>query len=314
MLAAPANGDGPLVSGAGRPDFQFQARLHDPETLASLDVPIEGTGRHDDHARFPFAQPVGAAHVAVSASGRGISLSGRYYTRTATGYKSVPVNPSSGLRPSPDGTVLLGNSLWTEDGRVLKFNDRTARSLFPAAAGPFFLSLEYGPARAPKLLLHTDQSLAPLGELPVPPTFEAWIRRDATRAAVSAHRSIAFLPEPGLVVLAPVNGTEAQLISVDLPNMLAKAGRELTFTSVPPATVPRGRKYEYIATAITRTGVRPRFELDRGPPGMTVSPAGRLVWNPDASSDRSTADVRLVARSADGAMVAQEFRLFFGLK
>jgi hypothetical protein len=310
-IAIGSDSDGPLVTGSYSADNRYQARLYDTATLAPIEVPIDDPTRKDGPRGFPFTNGTGAAHIAVSGDGRAISLSDRLYTRTATGYSAAPINPSSGLRPSPNGTALLGNSLWDENGQVIRFDDIRTFWLLPAANGPFFVCVDYG--RQPvRLTLHADRETKPLGELPVPDDLTDLFQRNAVFPS-ELHRRLAFLPEPGLVVFVAPGSRKVQFLPVDLPALLAKAGRDVMFTSVPPAAVPKDRPYTYTATGITRDGARPKFELEAGPPGMTVTADGKLAWSPDAAFREPTADVRLIARAGDKQTV-QQFRLFLPAK
>lgn len=310
-FAIGSDSDGPLVTGAISADNKYQARLYDTATLTPIEVPIDDPTRKDGPRGFPFTNASIPAHIAVSGDGRAICLSDRLYTRTATGYSAVPINASSWLRPSPNGTALLGNSLWTDDGKVIRFDDFGPRGLYPAANGPFFLSVEYGAARPVRVLLHADQEKKPLGELPTPDDLIEYFRKNTLASPL--HRYLTFLPEPGLLVFAAPGARSVQLVPVDLPAMLAKAGRDVMFTAVPPAAVPKDRAYTYTATGIARDGARPKFELEAGPPGMTVTADGKLTWSPDAAFREPTADVRLVARAGDKQTV-QQFRLFLPAK
>lgn len=307
-MAVGSGSDGPLVLGVNTQERRYQARLYDPNTLATFEADIDDPQRADAQ-RFPFNTGLGAAHVAVSGDGRAISLGDRLFTRTAGGYVAVTINPSSGLRPSPDGAVLTGNSLVESNGRVVRFEDREVRWMIPAADGPFFLGIEYGRRDGARLMLHLDRDPKPLGELPGAEHVTELLAR-AGGGVVSAHQHATFLPEPGLVVYALPNSRQVQLLPVDLPALLEKGGRDLTFTSTPPAFVPKGRAYEYHATAIGRDGLRPLFALEAGPQGMTVTPDGRLTWTSPPDVDRPSVDVRLVAKAADGKPIVQAFTVF----
>lgn len=307
-MAVGSGSDGPLVLGVNTTERRYQARLYDPNTLTTFEADINDP-RRADAQRFPFNTGLGAAHVAVSGDGRAISLGDRLFTRTAGGYVAVTINPSSGLRPSPDGSVLTGNSLVESNGQVVRFEDREVRWMIPVADGPFFLGIEYGRRDGARLMLHLDRDPKPLGELPGAEHMTELLAR-AGGGVVSAHQHATFLPEPGLVVYALSNSRQVQLLPVDLPALLGRGGRDLTFTSVPGGFASKGRAYEYHATALGRDGLRPQFALEAGPQGMAVTPDGRMTWTPAPDFDRPSVDVRLVAKSADGKQAVQAFTVF----
>lgn len=308
-MAVGSNSDGPLVLGVTTNERRYQARLYDADTLATVEADIDDPLRADAR-RFPFNTGLGAAHVAVSADGRAISLGDRLFTRTGAGYAAVSVNPSSGLRPSPDGSVLTGNSLVESNGRVVRFEDRAVRWMIPAADGPFFLGIEYGRADGARLMLHADRDPKPLGELPGTEHVTELLAR-AGGGVVSAYQHVTFLPEPGYVVYALPNSRQVQMLPVDRPALLEKYERDMLFTSAPPAFASKGRAYEYTATALGRNGLRPvAVALEAGPLGMTAAPDGRVTWTPPPGFDRPAVDVRLVATSVDGKQTLQAFTLF----
>lgn len=306
-LAIGAGSDGPLVVGASTADHNYQVRLFDTELLTSIEAAIIDPA--GDTRSFPFAKRVGASHIAVSADGRAISISDRLYLRTTTGYRAVPINPSSGLRPSPDGTVLLGNSLIGEDGRVIRFDNREIRWLLPAVDGPFFLSFEYGQRQNLRLFLHTDQNPKPLGELPIPEELTTWFTTSGGNA-VSLYRHLAYLPEPGLIVFAAPKSRMARFLPVNLPAILTKAGREMIFTSVPPVAVPRNGQFYYSATAITKNAQRPTYRVETAPSATSITSDGLLFWSAGFHTQDRPADFQLAASTPDGNKVVQRFRLF----
>ena len=88
-----------------------------------------------------------------------------------------------------------------------------------------------------------------------------------------------------------------------------KAGRDIMFTTVPPAAVTKV-SYSYNAAAVARDGTRPTFVLESGPPGMAVTPGGKLSWAPDAAFTAAYADVQLPRARLGGAKEVQKFRVF----
>ena len=309
FLTMGSNSDGPLVGVTSTAAGKYVGRLFSADDFMPLETPIEEPNADGKRTAFPVAT-ISSAQVAVSADGRAIALSNQLYTRTATGYRVVQLQLSTGLRLNSDGTLGLGIALVGDDGRVVRTDERELRRFLPAANGPLFLSAEYR-ANPVRLMLHAENDPKPLGELLTNDHLTDVFQKGLT---TTLFRHLVFLPEPGLVVFAATGSRDAHLVPVDLSALLAKAGRDVMFTSVPPATVPENRRYTYTATAVARNGEKPKFELESGPPGMTVTADGQLTWAPDAAFKQSTADVRLIARTADGKRTVQQFRLFVPLK
>ncbi|MDY3553040.1 hypothetical protein R5W24_002130 [Gemmata sp. JC717] len=306
-LAIGSGAGGPLVlvsQAEGRP---VQVQLFEPDTFTLLRYPIDDP---DSPARsFPLALPTGTASLGVSADGRAIAVGDRLYTRTANGYRACAINPSSSLVPTADGKLVVGSALVGETGQVFQYGDRLLRAFLPTT-GPFFLSVEYGggkSGRAISVKLHADQEPGAFAELPCTAAVQEWVNQNGASSSELRHH-LMFIPDPGLMVFAPFKGTTALLFRIDLGALLP-LWREVMFTSVPSAAIPAKGSYTYQSSATARDGAAPAFSLQAGPPGMTVTPDGRLTWAPTPAQRQRPADVRLVARTGTGKQAVQRFTL-----
>lgn len=313
-LAAPPNADGPLAvvsSVRDRLPHKVTASLYDADTFKPIRAKVNDA-MTIDKAFFPksFAKVVEFPHprdmqasVHFAGSGRVLALGERQFVRTGDGFDAFPINPSSGVRPSPDGVFGVGNTIYTADGR----RGMATRYpwTIPAADGPFVVGIDYlGGKNVRFVLHHTDTT--ELGELPSDLVAEEWNRNPGR------FETVGFVPDPPYLVTLDEDRTTLRLTPVDLPGLLRKAGRPVVFTSIPPVAARRGAGYTHTATAAAADGSRPVISLVSGPPGMTVSADGKVAWTPAAAFDAPTAEFTLKARSGEGQEAIQVTQLFFG--
>jgi hypothetical protein len=307
-MAIGAASDGPLllvVREAGQSKF----RLLNPDTFRDYHYELQDP-RPSFIQSIPFTTSADLSKTVMSADGRALTMPNAHLARAGERFRGG-ILPGPGFLPSADGQLLLGPYARWPDGRMLGGVPPAGkyRRFIPAAGGPFFVSVEYGPPTElnVKLFLHAEQDAQPLGPLPGSEEVMAWA---ATEPAwtTKLHQRLFFVPNPGVVVFVPPESDTAQIFPVDMPAMLARSGRDVLFTSIAPAEVHRGQVYKYQATAVTRQGPV-TFALESGPAGMTVAADGTLTWAQHESFTEATADVRLSARDAAGKKVVQNFTL-----
>jgi hypothetical protein len=301
--------DGPLVAVTYSTTSRTHLRLYDPESLGQINAPIEDPSKTG--AAFPIWLSSQPSHAAVSADGGTIAVSDRLYTRTEAGYKARQINSSSGLRPVGDGSLAVGNSLIAE-GRSVKLADRSINWALPCANGAFFIVADYPAARELRLTLYADPDAKPLGDLPAADA-SRWLGGNTSPSALSLGKHYAVLPELGVAVFCATGSQEATITPIDMIAMAAQADRDFLFTTVPPVEAVKGRPYTHTASAVSRNGARPTFTLAAGPPGMTVTPEGKLSWDADGFTG-AYADVQIAATSPGGAKSVQKVRVFMPLK
>jgi hypothetical protein len=86
------------------------------------------------------------------------------------------------------------------------------------------------------------------------------------------------------------------------------ADERLSVLNFPPATVEKDKPYAHqVAVKSTKGGVR--YKLDAAPPGMTISPDGKISWTVPADFDKTEAEATLTVSDASGQSVSQPFKV-----
>lgn len=315
-LAWGAAADGPLVHVTRIDAAGGRIKLIDPATFKELKPTI-----NDPQRQFPPLFPLrysgtGAPRLVASADGRAFGFAGMLMIRDGEGFRIVRLTSSKTLRPSNDGKACFGSGIFDDNGtRVAAPQaDATETCMYlPAVTGPFFVSViaHRNPDRTiaeVKLALHANLDPTPLGPLPGGAELTEWANREPTTWVRTLDRHLFVIPGTGHVVVAVPGSEVASVYKVDVGDLLARSRRSVQFLSQPVAEVSRGRAFTYSAVAWAAKGPAV-FDLEFGPPGMTVSPAGLVSWDVPTNSSDPSADVRLAARSADGNTTTQVFRL-----
>jgi hypothetical protein len=223
---------------------------------------------------------------------------------------------------SDDRTLFTGRGLYTLGGKPISHSDATGPGsvCLPAQTGPYYLSFgrtttvprfPTDPDRAPpgsKLApalckLGDARPLLTLPEIEVPAE-EAWIKHDFT-----PDKRIHLLPAAKLLVTIP--GTNDRLVvrRFDIEGALDKAGIDyLVIVSRPPARVRAGGTFSYQVAAQSKEGDL-KYKLELGPPGMAISPTGKLTWSLPDNSPESEVPVVISVRAADGLEAFQTFKI-----
>ena len=311
-LAIGSASDGPLlvVTRGGPESYRF--RLVEPIAFNEVAYPIDDP-QIPAIRGFPFGVTSPPQWVAASADGRALMLGNRFHVRSETGYWAglLPGVGSAQHLPTTDGQSFVGSRLYDAAANPLppaELPPGFTRRYIPAASGPFVVSAEYKftDPSVVKLWLHLGADPKPLGPLPGGEEVAAWAQND--RAWVSKlHQRLIFAPDPGLLIFCPPGAESAQFYPINLPAVLGAAGRDIAFTSTPPAEFQLSRPYTYRATAAAARGAA-TFTLEAGPPGMTVTRDGLLTW-PQPVSDRQSYEVTIAASDGRGGRTVQTFRL-----
>lgn len=310
-LAMGAASDGPLVM-ATHAFNAGEVILLDPTTGRDLRYPVD-----DPSSRFGRAIPFRYTSSAVlrprpSADGRVLAFGNGALVREGERFRGLGVATSMPVLPSTDGLWLLNRDLFDNRGMPLAGENRPGfgRRFLPATSGPFSVAVEHNRFQegAVKLALHLNGEGAPLGPLPGAAELAEWVAREPRTWLDKVDKHLFFIPDPGVLAYHPPGASLLHLLPVDLAGLLDKAGRLPQFTSLPPAEVFRGRAFEYQATGQGKAGAL-SFSLGAGPPGMVVTPDGRVTWTPDDSFPGFTASVKLVAREPGGREAVQTFQL-----
>jgi hypothetical protein len=121
-----------------------------------------------------------------------------------------------------------------------------------------------------------------------------------------------LIPHLKSLVTLGENSEELLLRRFDLSEELEASGIDYLFVeSVPNATASRGDAYSYqISVLSKRKGVT--FELQSGPPGMTLSSDGRLTWNVPKDFGDAKPAVIISISDASGQSIFHTFNLNLG--
>jgi hypothetical protein len=306
-LAVGSASDGPLVM-VVRDATQTQIRLLDIDAFAELRLPVDDPALKPG-ATFPVSANLPPDRVAVSADGRTIMLSNRWLVLDGDRYKGGVMSTTGWFAPTPDGLSFLGAGLYGASGQKLAEPALPAgreRRYFPAPGGPFVVSAEYSRSTPPtvKLFLHLGANPQPLGELPGSEAITEWAAADPQWVSQLAQRLV-FVPDPGAIVFVPPDSDRARVFPVDLVAMLP-AGRDVLFTSLPPAFLRFGRPYHYQLSAVARQGPV-RFRLEDYPSAMMLNKDGLITWASPGGA--RPYDIRVSATDGAGHKVVQQFRL-----
>jgi len=93
-----------------------------------------------------------------------------------------------------------------------------------------------------------------------------------------------FLPKSDAVVLFDAAHSRLTIHRFSIDEALGQNDADfLVLGSVPPTTAVVGKPFEYQLTARSNRKEL-KYRLDAGPPGMTMSPTGLLIWTPDGGA------------------------------
>jgi len=310
---------GPLVIGAagGGRGLTFL----DPLTFKELEYRYTD-GQPGRGVRFENYPPT----VRISADGRvltmwtpGLSPSGLHslvlegrtlrdhYEHTSVGYNL----------PGPDGkTLFTPGQLYTAELKPLgqrKGGFGAAVWYLPAAHGKFYLSVNEkklgGVARSSlSVAVHLLGDERPLVTLPQLDGLEGLIDWQTGRTS-GFERHVHFIPDAKLIVVLPSTNDKLQLFRFDLDEALEKSGIDYLYVaSTPPQRIKAGSDLVYqVQTRSKKGGVK--YKLESGPPGMTLTPAGRLSWRVPADHAQAETDVLIAVSDVSGQEVFHTFKL-----
>lgn len=119
--------------------------------------------------------------------------------------------------------------------------------------------------------------------------------------------TVVFLPKEKLLAVIPEKPDRVVIRKLDLTDLAAGGGGKLAVTSVPPTTAEPGSKFEYDIDAIPGTGLT--YKLESGPPGMKVSPEGKVTWSVPVKPGQKSESVIISVRDAKKNEVLHTFDL-----
>lgn len=189
--------------------------------------------------------------------------------------------------PNADGSVLYSKT-WRITPRMQQrfetYGEDRAQVLIPALEGRLYLSIlrqefENGLPSSPEQIAYVYQegSSLPLATLPrrvyLPPKFSGGALSDL----ILPDQQLAFVPAAKVIVNFNSKRDELNFYRFDLAALLAETKPPLYVTSVPPQRIEPGEKLNYQIQAESKQG-GVRYELEKGPPGMTIDSGARVQW------------------------------------
>jgi hypothetical protein len=283
----------------GRGEINMHRQLH---VRASPDGKIFGT------AGLGSPAGVGVVHL----------LNGRV---ARTYYEHVDVYH---VVPGPHGDILYtGGGLFTNEAKPLHGDKPDGRNYVPAQQGIYYLELP--PYRAPRDLprasadasvfqrgvtLYARGDTRPLVSLPEVEVPLGDVRREMT-SDFTLDKRIHFLPEARLLITLPASDDQVVVQRLDVDEALDKADVDyLLVTSTAPPTVKSGETYTYALVVKSKKGAV-KYRLESGPPGMTVSPQGRVEWRAPRDHAEPEVDVIVSVSDATGQEAFHTFKVRF---
>jgi hypothetical protein len=219
--------------------------------------------------------------------------------------------------PGADNTLVTAGGLYTPECKSLSGDKATPRYRLrvPSQTGRFYITCPGGggaqintgtdAGKPVEVYLMGDaRPIATLRDLELPTSNEAWTGSDFTQ-----DRRVLFVPEGKLIAIIPRSNDRLVLHRFNIDRALDKAGVDYLFvTSQPLTEAVRGKVYRYdVAVKSKKGGVK--FKLESGPKGMSVTPAGKLLWNVPKDHAGNEADVILTVSDASGQEIFHTFKI-----
>jgi hypothetical protein len=215
--------------------------------------------------------------------------------------------------PGPDG-----QDVYTPEG-IFSLNGQRTGALgnycLPAVHGPFSMGLHFndeplhlkGEQRPNALSIHLGMEKEPIAKLKDIEFGYGVNRIDS--GWMATDRRIHFIPQAKLIVTIPDSGRRALLHRFDVAEALAKTGREyLIVMSEPVRSAKRGQLYRYQLSVLSKRNPV-KYELEKAPKGMTVSPTGKVEWPVPGAFPDSVSSVAIAVRDDSGQTINQTWNI-----
>lgn len=312
---------GPLLACAVGDFGRGGTQLFDINSFEALPIGEEGT--------HPGGTLSGGPYWA-SADGRTLGHSGSLGMPNGVAAVSIQSGRAKGfyehwgswfVQPGPDGKYIYAGGCGVFTDRVKPTTDAVfspahgqgncEHMYLPAHHGPYYVHLHLktgllGPHGLPHnkedpnhgltvYMLGLRQPLAQLRD-------GGLVTYDTMNAlqGIGIERSVHLIPRAKLLVILPGSRDKLLLHPMDLEKALEDSGAHyLLVTSQPPAEATAGERLTYEMAAKSKAG-GVTFKLESGPPGMTVTPDGKLTWTVPADLKEKQVDVIVSLRDKDG--------------
>jgi hypothetical protein len=208
--------------------------------------------------------------------------------------------------PGPDGRfVFSASGPMTAQLQFAKPKDRGLGYSLPSVQGPYFFTLTSANSRGLALyLVGHEQPLVKDDQFNHGLRFDGWDREQ-----FGAWKRFFFIPQAKVIVILPPSNDQLILHRFDVDQALENSGVDyLLVTSQPPVTAKRGTEFSYqMVVKAKKGGVK--YQLDSGPAGMEMSPAGQVRWSVPATFKEAEATVVISVRDAAGQEIFHTFTL-----
>ncbi|MCC6358097.1 MAG: hypothetical protein IT450_05090 [Phycisphaerales bacterium] len=218
--------------------------------------------------------------------------------------------------PTDYGWTVAGddNRIYRANGRVLDARGAELAAfpgqiIFPGIGGGFFAAV----SRDGAITIYEAGQSQPCCSLGTFPNWPADMGMPTqTSEQLAPWKRLALIPAIGRALLFPGSNDRVILRPLDPIGAAAKSNPEyLIVTSTPPARVAPNKAMEYrIVTATAKGGTR--SELEIGPEGMRVDPAGVVTWTPGDSDVGNLVHVAVRLTSSAGKQAYHRFVLEVG--
>lgn len=235
-----------------------------------------------------------------------------HYSKNWKGFKNGEGEYLNIVIPGPEGKAI-----YTESGvyfpdlvPLAKETDyRAVPYGLPALQGDLCMTLVVGSS---SIKIYRTGSLPVLVTVPEIWTKDRW--PDYRAGLKTAHARLRYLPDAHLISFLPESRDEIILHRFDIDAALGQAGNKYLFvTSFPTRDAERGETYQYQVRYKSNT--QPvKYQVLRGPAGMTVTPEGLVQWDVPENSTSDIERIHLLLEAPSGHRFLQAFVIHVAYK
>lgn len=233
------------------------------------------------------------------------------------------------IAPSPDGKlVFTGSNIYTPDlqpvlapGAAAAPPVQSGIQFLPAVQGSMYLGIHFNPrnqtpGRAPQVFTREFWLYLPGDSRPLVQVAQYQDTADfmdrTGRDQLALPKRVWLIPDAKVLVTLPTTNDSVQLTRFDLDEALNKSGTDYLFVaSDPPTDARKGERYAHQLVVKSKRGSA-KCKLDAGPPGMTVTPDGKVEWTVPGDFADGTATVIISVSDASGQEVFKTFKITLG--
>jgi len=221
-------------------------------------------------------------------------------------------------RPDHSGDLIYTyNGVYSNELKLRWPQPRDSGLLIPAVHGPLFVGVKYGRSGRPTspspgagvTVYAAGHKPEPIVQLTDVQLSSGTSSPRLARVKLPIDKRIFYIPSAGVLVTLPHTDDAVVLRRVDLAEELrASAKDHLVVLSTPPGSVDVGRPFTYTLRVASKPG-KPKFKVEDGPEGMTVSSDGTLRWTPRAKPPGGMVNVAVSVTNTSGKAVTHGFLL-----